>query len=129
MPTPLDSSRPGRRRAASATTERRDSQRTDLLGALRGEVMVFQPTAVRQISTGGMEVETSFPLQLDSLHEFRLTLRERSLVVKGRVVHSAISDVDQDVVIYRSGIEFVEPPNRVVGVIGQFLEAAKHVRR
>ena len=30
---------------------------------------------------------TSFALQLDSVHDFRLTLHNRSIVVKGRVVH------------------------------------------
>ena len=111
------------------STDRRDSERIDLLGALQGEVMVFQPTTITQISTGGIEVETGFPLQLDSLHEFRLTLSDRSLVVKGRVVHSSISDVDQDVVIYKSGIEFVEPPERVLGAIADFLDAVKQFRR
>ena len=79
--------------------------------------MVFQPTAVHQISQGGMQVETAFPLQLDSLHDFRLTLGDRSIVVKGRVAHSRISDVDQDGVTYRSGIEFIEPSERVAAVI------------
>lgn len=36
--------------------------------------MVFQPVAIREIGRGGAQVETVFPLQLDSLHDFRLTL-------------------------------------------------------
>jgi hypothetical protein len=104
-----------------AEAHKRDTQRIELLGALKGEVMVFQPTAVHQISRGGMQVETAFPLHLDSLHDFRLTLGERSIVIKGRVVHSRISDVDQDVVVYRSGIEFIEPPDRVAEVIEHFV--------
>jgi hypothetical protein len=83
--------------------------------------MVFQPTAVHQISRGGMQIETAFALHLDSLHDFRLTLGEQSIVLKGRVVHCHISDVDQDVVVYRSGIEFVEPPERVAEVIDHFV--------
>lgn len=111
------------------TTNRRDTERIDLLGALQGEVMVFQPTTIRQISPGGLEVETGFPLQLDSLHDFRLTLSDRSLVVKGRVVHSSIADVDQDVVIYKSGIEFVDTPDHVRRAIDEFLDAVKQFRR
>ena len=49
---------------------KRDSERVEFLGALHGEVMVFQPSAVRQMSHGGMQVETSFPLQLDSFTTF-----------------------------------------------------------
>jgi hypothetical protein len=106
----------------------RDSQRIDLLGVLGGEVMVFQPTTIHQISRGGMQVETGFPLHLDSLHDFRLTLGERSVVVKGRVAHCRISDVDQDVVTYRSGVEFVEPSARVAAAIGEFIDLL-NVRR
>ncbi len=108
--------------------ERREFPRVELVSALHGEVMVFQPTTIRQVSMQGMEVETSFPLQLDSLHDFRFTLSDRSLVVKGRVVHSSISDVEQDTVVYRSGVEFIEPSARAVDVIAEFLEAVKQYR-
>jgi hypothetical protein len=87
--------------------------------------MVFQPTTVRQISRGGMQVETKFPLQLDSLHDFRLTLGDRSVVVKGRIAHCRISDVDQDIVLYRSGVEFIDPPERVATVIDAFVSSLK----
>ena len=76
-----------------------------------------------------MQIETGYPLQLDSLHDFRLTLGDRSVVVKGRVVHSSISDVEQEMITYRSGIEFVEPPERVFSVIAEFVDAIKMVRR
>jgi c-di-GMP-binding flagellar brake protein YcgR len=85
--------------------------------------MVFQPAAIRQLSHGGMQVETAFPLQLDSLHDFRLTLGEHSVVVKGRIAHSRISDVDQDIVTYRSGIEFIELSERVAEAIQHFVDA------
>jgi PilZ domain len=104
------------------TDDLRDSQRIELLGRLSGEVMVYQPTTIHQISRGGIQIETAFPLHVDSLHEFRLTLGPRSIVVKGRVAHCRISDVDQDVVTYRSGVEFVEPSDRIVGVIDEFID-------
>ena len=103
-------------------SDKRDSERVELLGALHGEVMVFQPSAVRQMSHGGMQVETGFPLQLDSLHDFRLTLGERSVVVKGRIAHSRISDVDQDIITYRSGVEFIELSERVAAAIAHFVD-------
>jgi hypothetical protein len=89
---------------------------------MHAEVMVFQPTAVREISHGGMLVETPFPLQLYSLHDFRLTLGGKSVVVKGRVANSQISDVDQDLVMYRSDVEFVDPPDRVAAAIADFVD-------
>jgi hypothetical protein len=109
--------------------DKRDTERIEILGELRGEVMVFQPTAIKEISRGGAQVETAFPLQLDSLHDFRLTLGDSSIVLKGRVAHCSISDVDQEVVLYRSGIEFIEPPDRVASVIAHFIDAITNGRR
>jgi hypothetical protein len=105
---------------------KRDAERIELIGGLSGEVMVFQPMSICQMSKGGMQVETGFPLQLDSLHDFRLSLGNRSVVVKGRVAHSRISDVDQDIVTYRSGVEFIEPSEPVAEVIGEFIELLRH---
>ena len=108
---------------------KRDTQRLEILGDLRGEVMVFQPMAIKEISRGGAQVETKFPLQLDSLHELRLTLADRSVVVKARVAHCSIVDVDQELVTYRSGVEFVEASDRVHSVISEFMESIKDSRR
>ena len=108
---------------------KRDGERIQILGELHGEVMVFEPMAIREISRGGAQVETAFRLQLDSLHELRLTLGDRSIVVKGRVVHCSISDVDQELVTYRSGIEFIELSDRLYSVITGFIEAIKDGRR
>ena len=108
---------------------KRDGQRLEILGQLHGEIMVFEPMAIREISRGGAQVETSFRLQMDSLHDLRLTLGDRSIVVKGRVVHCSISDVDQELVIYRSGLEFIELSDRVDSVITEFIEAIRDGRR
>jgi PilZ domain-containing protein len=114
---------------ADGTEEKRDGERINILGELHGEVMVFQPTAVKEISRRGAQIETNFPLQLDSLHEFRFTLGDRSIVMKGRVAHCSISDVDQDIVVYRSGVEFIEPSDRVSSVIADFIDAVVSGRR
>lgn len=105
--------------------DRRGPERVPILGALQGEIMTFQPVLVREIGQGGVTVETQFPLQLDSLHELRLTLARKSVIVKGRVVHSRISDVDQEIVMYRTGLEFVDVPDRILEAIKEFLEAVK----
>lgn len=109
--------------------KKRDGERIQILGELHGEVMLFEPMAIREIGRGGVQVETAFRLQLDSLHELRLTLGDRSIIVKGRVVHCSISDVDQELVTYRSGIEFVELSDRVYSVIDGFIDAIKDGRR
>ena len=110
-------------------TDNRSSERVQILGDLHGEVMILQPMAIKEIALGGAQIETGFPLQVDSLHEFRLTLGDRSIVVKGRVVHSRISDVEHELVLYRSGIEFTEPNPHVTEVISSFVDAIKSGRR
>ena len=85
--------------------------------------MVFQPMAIQEMSRGGAQIETGFPLHLDSLHAFRLTLGDRSVIVKGRVVHCSITDVEQELVLYRSGLEFIEPSDGVSTVISEFIDA------
>ena len=110
---------------SAGVPERRNQERTQILGDLRGEVMVYQPMAIRELSDSGAQVETSFPLQLDSLHELRLELGDTSVVIKGRVVHCSICDMDREFVSYRSGLEFVQPGPGVSKVIEGFIEAVR----
>ena len=104
------------------SSDERDAERRAVVGGLEGEVKVFQPMLIREISPLGITVETTAPLQLDSLHEVRLTLGDRSVVVNGRVVHARISTVNQDVVTYRVGMEFVDPSERTARVIADFVD-------
>ena len=113
----------------SSSDNQRDRERIEILGELHGEVMIFQPLSLKEISRGGCLVETAFPLHLNSLHDVRLTLGDRSVVLKGRVAHCRISDVDQEIVTYRSGVEFIELNDRVSDVIQDFIEAIKAGRR
>jgi PilZ domain len=105
--------------------EKRDRERIEILGELNGEVMIFQPLSIKEISHHGCLIETAFPLHLNSLRDIRLTLGEQSIVLKGRVAHCHISDVEQEIVHYHSGIEFVDPPERINDVIGEFIETIK----
>jgi hypothetical protein len=105
--------------------DKRQAERVAMLGELHGEVMVFQPMVVRDVSRGGVTVETRFPLQINSLHDIRLALDGKSVIVKGRVAHCHISDVDQDIVVYRTGFEFIEPSPAVLGAIVDFIETVK----
>jgi hypothetical protein len=114
--------------SAAVAQDKRETERVAILGELYGEMMVFQPMQIREISNSGVTVETRYPLQLNSLHELRLTLGHQSVVVKGRVVHSEISDVDQEIVTYRSGLELVEASEHAAAAISGFLETVKTSR-
>ena len=90
-------------------SDKRDTERVLILGDLQGEIMVFEPLHIKEISCGGASVETRFPLAPQLASRPAPDARCQSVVLKGRVAHSRISDVDQEIVTYRTGIEFVEP--------------------
>jgi len=104
-------------------------ERVAVPSPLHGEVKVFQPMTILNISRGGAQVETPFALQLDSLHDFRLSLGDRSVVVKGRIVHSHIGELKEGVVLYRTGVEFVEISDHVRSAVEHFVEALKVARK
>ena len=110
--------------------DKRDRERVPMARQLEGAVMVFQPMTVADISHTGAQIETPFPLQLDSLHDFRLSLGDRSVVVKGRIAHCQVGELSNDVgVHYRSGIEFVEPSDPVRFAIAEFVDTLRAARR
>ena len=82
---------------------------------------MYQPLTITEISHSGAQIETSFPLALGSLHDLRLTLDPTSIVVQWRVAHARVTDVEQQQVVYESGIEFVEPAEQVRAAIDAFV--------
>ncbi|HKY21618.1 MAG TPA: PilZ domain-containing protein [Vicinamibacterales bacterium] len=108
---------------------KRDRQRLEILGELHGEIMIFQPLSIREMSQGGCLVETAFALHIDSLHDIRLTLGDRSVVLKARVAHSRIIEMDQEIVHYHSGLEFIEPSDHVREAIVHFIDTIRAGRK
>jgi len=110
------------------SVDRRIVERLPVLRTLPAEVMVHEPMFVTDISQAGATIETSFPLQLDSLHDIILRLGSRSVVLKGRVAHSRVTNVDREGLTYRSGLEFLEVQERVQAVLAD-LAAFRSGRR
>ena len=109
--------------------QQRDGARVPIPG-LTGSVTVVMPVTILDMSERGAQVETDFALHLDSLHEFRLSLGDQSVVVKGRIAHSKIGELHEGRVLYRTGLEFIEPSEHVVSAIRAFVAAQRqnHVR-
>jgi hypothetical protein len=112
-----------------ADDNKRDTERVSVPAPLHGEVKVYQPMTILDISKGGAQIETPFALQLDSLHDFRLSLGERSIVVKGRIAHCHIGELREGVVLYRTGVEFIEASGHVQSALIHFVEALKLVHK
>jgi hypothetical protein len=108
---------------------RREDERIQILGELPGDATVHQAISVKELSRLGAQIESTFPLQLNSLHEFRIALGSQSVIVKGRVVHCRIQDIDSEAVVYRAGTEFVDLPGWVANALDRFLDAVKTGRQ
>ena len=107
------------------TNPKRGAERVQIPGQVTGEVTVYEPMAIIDLSSQGALVETTFALHLDSLHEFRLSLGTRSVIVKARIAHCQIGNLTEGGVLYRSGIEFVEVTEHALSAIHAFVEAQK----
>ena len=112
---------------ADVAGEKREIERVSLERQLKGEVMVFQPMTILDISLAGAQIETGFALQLDSLHDFRLTLDDRSIVVKGRIAHCHIGELTEVAAVYRTGVEFVALTDHARDAIADFVAITKTV--
>ena len=108
---------------------KRDNERVRVPSPLAGEVKVFQPMTILDVSHGGAQIETPFALQLDSLHDFKISLGTRSIVVKGRIAHCHIGELREGVVVYRTGVEFIENSMHVQTALDHFIEALKAASR
>jgi len=60
--------------------------------------MVFEPLQIKEISRGGASSRPCSHSRSTPFTKLRLTLGTKSVVLKGRVAHSRISEVDQEVV-------------------------------
>lgn len=112
-----------------ADDNKRDTERVPVPSPLHGEVKVFQPMDILDVSHGGAQIETPFPLQLDSLHDFRISLDERSIVVKGRIANCHIGELKGGTALYRSGVEFIETTGHAQAALDTFVDALKISQR
>jgi hypothetical protein len=99
-----------------------------MLGGSSGEVTVVQPLRLVEMSAGGAQVELEHALAIDSLHDFRLHLGTQVVVVKGRIAHCRLHEIEPDRVVYRAGVEFVGPAPHAFEAIERHLELLQEAR-
>ena len=99
------------------TTERRRSPRVELMGRVHGQMVSANlPVEVREISLGGMSIETREGFETGSLLNFMLTLGDgASVLVAARIVYCHPID-GSDPAMYVSGLEFVDEDSEDSGV-------------
>jgi hypothetical protein len=88
--------------------DRRRSPRVELLGRLHGHVVSLNlDVTVRDVSLGGLAIETEFSFPIGALHEFRLVLTDgTSSEVAARVVYS--KPAPQRAGYYVTGFQFLD---------------------
>lgn len=102
--------------------EPRYRPRLPLPNGLSGEVTVYRPLSVSDLSPVGARVETGEPLRVNSVRAFRLNLGDQTIVLKGRVAHASVRTLDDREVVYTSGIEFLDVPPAARAAIQRFLD-------
>jgi hypothetical protein len=102
--------------------DQRQRLRIPLANGLTGEVTVYRPLTVSDLSPMGARVETPEPLRVNSVRAFRLNLGEQTVVLKGRVCHATVRALDDQLVVYTSGIEFLDVSSVTRIAIERFLE-------
>jgi len=104
-------------------SERRTAPRIEILGRVHGQAVSLDvPLTVREISLGGMAIETPVPFPLGAIHEFRLTLGDGSTVLlRARVVHCRPAG-GGDTPVFLSGMHFVEDEPVTGQSVNDFIE-------
>jgi hypothetical protein len=93
------------------SSERRRSPRVEIHGRVSGTVIPPGTiVVVREMSLGGLAIETPFPLQPGEVHDLLLTLGDGAAVdLRARVMHSRnIADAAAGTPLYLSGFQFIE---------------------
>lgn len=114
-----------RTRLTAMTDHKRDAERVHLPAEVTGEVSVFEPITIMDLSERGAQVASRSAMHLGSLHDFRLSLRDVSVIVKGRIVHCQIGGLGEEAILYRTGVEFVDPSEHALTAIRAFIDTQK----
>jgi PilZ domain len=92
------------------SSERRRSTRIEILGRLHGRVVSLDmPVRVREISLGGMAIETAVSFPEGAVHDFRLTLGDGAhIVLRGQARHCRNLAAEGQSPLFVTGFEFID---------------------
>ncbi len=91
-------------------SDRRRSPRIELLGQLHGRVVPYDVSVtVRNVSLGGLSLESPFPFPLGASHDFRLMLGDDSTVrLRGTILRCDAERASDGSTYFITGVRFVE---------------------
>ncbi|MEQ1726826.1 MAG: PilZ domain-containing protein [Vicinamibacterales bacterium] len=97
------------------STDRRASERFDVVGPLWGQLELPEPATVVNVSSAGLLIETALRPVLDSVHAVRILVDGDAVSVDAVVRHSRPGLGGR----HRIGLEFVTVPTTVLVSIEQ----------
>lgn len=110
----------------SDSRDRRQAPRVDLLSEFQGHLITLdQAVLIQQLGPGGLTIACDTPLSPAHVHDIQLTLDDRAVTVKARVVHTRMTVNDGDEFTYVSGLAFIDPAPEAVEAITTFLAQAE----
>jgi PilZ domain len=107
--------------------DQRRSPRIEIQGRLHGHLVSLDaPVTVREMSLGGMSIETTFAFPIGAIHEFRLTLGDGSAtLLRARVMHSRNVGAPAEP-LYVTGLRFEdEEPGEGTPTVGDLIDNLK----
>jgi hypothetical protein len=92
------------------TVDRRRSPRIELLGRVHGQMVAYDvEVIVRNMSLGGLLLESTMAFPVGVTQDFRLMMGDESAVLlRGTVVRSVPEQNEDGDTIYVTGVRFVE---------------------
>ena len=108
------------------STERRQHPRVDIVKYVAGRIVPVNAfVQVKEMSVGGMSIETDAELSPKGVHDFRLKLiGGEETLVRGHIVHGRF-DVKYGGVKYVLGVRFSFVPVESAEVIRRFIAEAR----
>lgn len=112
---------------AERGADRRRHPRVNVGGRTKGKVNATHDVSLLDISLGGALIEHIHVVQPDSVSELGLTLQGHKMMLKCRVARSLVHRVEGQGVgrklIYRTGLEFLNPSDAVREAIGDYIRS------
>ncbi|MFQ5961604.1 MAG: PilZ domain-containing protein [Candidatus Methylomirabilales bacterium] len=123
--TPLETGISGREVAVGR--ERRKHPRFVVGGVTKGQVPAAGDVSLINISLGGVLIEHADMIRPGSMTQLVLHLLWRIVKVQCRVVRSVLTRQEyslegDEIIIYHSGLEFIEPPEEMRKMISEYIE-------
>lgn len=114
---------------------KRRAPRVKVVGRVKSKVRTIIEASLIDLSTMGAMIEHAYLLRPGNPCDLTIHWGEKDCSIRGRVIWSTVArsekdEKGEDLLIYRSGLEFHEPRKEqvdfIAGIVGSFLPVEEH---